>query len=405
MARFVFRATAPGGLVVEGAVRSPSHSQARRLLTESGLTVEQLEGLPWWMSTFQELVQPLKQPSGRELAAFFRQFAVLVQSGIPFTRVLFVLEGGGWSPALEGAARVLSNGVLEGRRLSAMLDCFPQLFPQACRSFVSMGEMSGQLGEALERAALLLERDFRLRHQVRSALAYPAFALAVFLVTGLFSVLFLLPRFAQVFDQANLPMPAPLAILVGLTRVLGSLAGLMLLVQLGALGLVLAWGAVRTDSGRSWLDRKVLRVPWLGALLLHVATARLSQSLASLVQAGVSLEQSLTASQGLAGNTELEERIERVRERLRGGGDLSDSLQRQGFPRPMVSLIRVGEECGQLDRVLSHVARFYEEEVRLSLATLLGLLEPLLVLFMGFAVAAFLVVMMLPMLKLSQALA
>lgn len=399
MARFAFRALDSQGRAFEGLMTGG----APTILTGLGLKVETVVATARWLAPWQDLKRLARGGDSNETAQFLRQLASMVSAGIPLARSSILLGKGRWSPPLLGAIQVMEEALLAGQSLSAVMELFPDFFSRPVISLVRVGETVGQLSESLQRAADLAETDSRRRHQLASALVYPGFILAMFLLLGFVTVVFIFPRFADVLDSMQVSRPWPLDVTLQAARFLGQPAMLLGLVELGAVGGLLLWCWLRLPSGQEWRDRQLMRIPLVRTFLVKVALGRLAYTLSVLTEAGIPLTEGLRASQDMVGNQALRASLERVTDELRQGGSLGPSLAHEKlYPPAFIQMVSVAEESGAYSMALTHLQKFYEQEVDLAVATMLSLIEPIIILTMGTAVGAFLLSMMLPLMALFQ---
>lgn len=399
MPRYAFLARDSQGRALRGLLTGGAPKDLNAL----GLKVESVNATAGWLAPWQDLERQIRGADSYEVAQFLRQFASMVSAGIPLARSAILLARSHWSPALSGAIQVMEEALLAGQSLSAVMELFPDFFSRPVISLVRVGETVGKLAESLQRAADLAESDSRRRRQLGSALVYPGFILLMFLLLGFVTIVFIFPRFADVLDSMQVARPWPLELALQGARFVGQPAVLLGLAELLVVAGILLWSWLRLPSGQEWRDRLLMRIPLLRTLLIKVALGRLAYSLAVLTEAGVPLTEGLKASQDLVGNRALRASLGRVTDQLRKGDSLGSALARERlYPPAFVQMVSMAEESGAYDMALRHLQRFYEQEVDLAMATMLSLIEPIIILIMGTAVGAFLLSMMLPLMALFQ---
>ncbi len=388
MATFRYSARDPSGRVIAGAIQADNEVGVIGRLQEMGYYVTSVEEQRARIS----LGAILRQTRGiglRDLAVFARQFATMINAGLPIVRALSVLEGQTANPKLEQVIATVRTDVQEGVALSEAMTKHPKAFSSLIVSLVRAGEVGGVLDEVLQRVASFLEKDVALRNKIRAAVTYPIAIFAFALGIIFFLVFFILPQFIGFFQGMGLVLPLPTRVLIWSTRTLTHYWYVVLAVIVGGVYFLRAY--LRSPAGQATTDRLKLRVPIFGPLSHKVMIARFSRTFSTMIGSGVPVMQSLEVVGNAVGNVVLKHSIEAVRQSIREGESISLPLQASGlFPPLVVQMVSVGEETGRLDEMLTKVADFYEDEVETTLEQLTSILEPLMILFLG-AIIAFIV--------------
>lgn len=329
-----------------------------------------------------------KRLKSKELTLFTRELATLFSAGLPLDRALKVLLR--VFPE-ESAVYALTERILEqvkgGAQLSAALEAEGGLFPKLYVSMVRAGEASGALESVLERLADYLERVQALRASVMTALIYPAILVVMAIASLLALLTFVVPQFQEMFQSAGKELPLPTQIVMALAAGIRDYGFGILIVGLGGIWLVSKWLA--RPKARYRFHRWLLKLPLLGELLLKLDVARLAQTLATLLEAGVPLLAALGIAKETLSNLVLSEAVAQAGVRLKEGGEMSLALEEAGyFPILVLQMIKLGEETGRLPQMLAKMAEIYAAEVRISVQRLLTLLEPALIVGLGAAIAA-----------------
>jgi type IV pilus assembly protein PilC len=287
--------------------------------------------------------------------------------------------------------------VNQGTAMAAAMRRWPKVFDQLTIAMVEAGEAGGVLDESLKRLAKLLEDNARLQNQIKGALGYPVAVLVIAILVFLGMTIFLIPTFAGIFEDLGAELPLFTQLMVDLSALLRSSASL---VFAGVL-LVGAWMIGRyynTQKGRRVLDKLMLKLPLFGDLIMKTATAQFCRIFSSLTRAGVPILMSLEISSETAGNSIISDAILGSRTLVQEGVLLSTALTRQKvLPDMALSMLSIGEETGEMDRMLSKVADFYEDEVATSVKALTSMLEPAMIVVVGGIVGSILLAMYLPM--------
>ncbi len=335
----------------------------------------------------------------RELAAFTRQFATMVQAGIPLIRSLTVLGQQSDNPLMEKVLAQVRFDVEAGDSLSRSIARHPKVFDHLYCSMVAAGEESGALEEVLRQLAASQERSVVVRQKIRSAMSYPIAVLVM--VSGVVAVMlrFVVPRFATIYDDLGGTLPLPTRLMVSASDVVvNRTLPLLLVIGLVVIG-VRHW--IGTDAGRFRWDSAKLRLPLIGTLIHKTVLARFGRTMAVLTAAGVPVLDTFAIASQTVGNAAVTAALERVREAIQRGEAIGITmLEEPIFPVTLVQLISVGEESGSLDQMFSIIGDTYEEEVAAAVDGFSSLIEPLLMALIGLVVGGMVISLYLPMFKI-----
>jgi type IV pilus assembly protein PilC len=384
MATFKYSARDSSGRVVAGAIEAETEVMVIGKLQEMGFYLTSLEKEAAKVDLRRGL-QRLRRVGLRELTVFARQFATMVNAGLTMVRTLSILEQQTESSKLRQLVGEVRKEVEEGMTLSDAFGKHPETFSALMINMVRAGEVGGVLDDVLNRIAVFFEKDLSLRQKVRAAVTYPA-AIFIFAIgVIMFLVFFILPQFIGFFEGLDLVLPLPTRVLMMFTRIMTGywyiIFGLM-----GLMSYALRM-YVRTPSGRMSFDKIKLRVPIFGPLMRKVTISRFTRTLGTLITSGVPIMQALEVVAKAVENKVVAGAIESVRSSIREGESIAIPMQASGlFPPMVVQMTAVGEETGTLDSMLTKVADFYDAEVETTLAQLTSIIEPLLILFLGFVV-------------------
>jgi type IV pilus assembly protein PilC len=331
-----------------------------------------------------------------DLAVFNRQLATMISSGLPMMRCLSALQQQAGHPTILKAITAIREDVQNGDSLSAAVARHPRTFDQFYVSMIEAGEATGNLDAALFQLADALERSSAIRRKVKSAMTYPVAiaGLATLIVVAM--LVFLVPTFEKIFADLDGQLPLPTRIVIGASRFLtGNVLLVLLLVVLTVVGLRLA---VRTERGRFAWDSAKLRIPVLGPLLLRGAIARFARSLAVLLRSGTMILDALDIASRTVPNAVIRKAVTAMEQDVRNGRSIGACMAEQPiFPSMVVQMVEVGEESGRLDSLLEKVADYYENRVQASVDAITSLIEPALLIFMGFTVGGMVISLYLPM--------
>jgi len=331
----------------------------------------------------------------KEIVHFTRQFATMVNSGLPLVQCLDILSQQTENKFLASSVKEVRADVESGATLADALRNHPKVFSELYVNMVAAGEAGGILDTVLLRLSVFLEKNEALVRKVKGAMIYPAVILSVAVVAITVLLVFVIPTFESMFASVDLALPAPTRLVIWLSDMLQSYWWLML-------GLIVAgvWSIrmyYRTSAGRLALDRLMLRVPILGDLMRKTAVARFTRTLGTLLSSGVSILDGLEITARTAGNRVIHDAVMRSRSSIAGGETIAEPLKQSGVFPPMVTqMINVGEQTGTIDEMLDKIADFYDDEVDTAVEALLAAMEPMLIVFLGVVVGGMIVAMYLP---------
>jgi type IV pilus assembly protein PilC len=333
----------------------------------------------------------------KEKALFASKLSAMVDAGVPIMRSLDLMRRQQKSPLFRRALTAMTEEVNQGGSLGNAMRRWPKVFDSLSIAMVEAGEAGGVLDETLKRLSKLLEENARLQNQIKSALGYPVIVLVVAILVFLGMTMFLIPTFAEIFDQLGAKLPAFTQMMVDFSKLLRSSFSLLLVLLL----VVLAFFFNRyyaSPSGRRSVDGQMLRMPLFGDLLQKTASAQFCRTLSSLSSAGVPIMMALDILTETATNAVVRDAIRGSRTDISEGVPLSTALaSKRVFPEMMVSMLAIGEETGEMDAMLSKVADFYEDEVSTTVKALTAMIEPVMIVIVGVIVGSILIAMYLPM--------
>ncbi|ASC69943.1 Type 4 fimbrial assembly protein PilC [Halomicronema hongdechloris C2206] len=384
-------------------VNAASPNDARTLLRERGLFIQDLREERGFNLDLKDLQTALTTVSVKDKAVFSRQFAALVNAGVGLVRGLGVLAEECPNPKLKQAVQDVNAEVQQGTSLSDSMRKHPHCFDNLYVSLIQAGEVGGVLDEVLNRLAKLLEDLNRLQNQIRSALTYPVTVGILAVVIFIAMTVFLLPTFAEIFEQFDADLPVFTQIMLGISDFLRQPLNWVL-----AAAVIIAAGFLyrryyATPVGRRTMDRFFLKMPLFGDLIQKTATARFCRTFGALSRSGVPILTALEIVRDTAGNQVISDAVEESRKEIQTGGMISLALQKhQVFPIMAIQMISIGEETGELDQMLMKVADFYEDEVEQAVKALTSVIEPLMIIFLGGMVGSILISMYLPMFRIME---
>jgi type IV pilus assembly protein PilC len=332
----------------------------------------------------------------KDLAVFSRQFATMINSGLPLLRTLAILEEQTESPSLKKVVGEMRLDVEKGTSLSAAMGRHEKAFSPLYISMCKAGEASGTLDQVLLRLADTMEREVALRHKVKSAMTYPIVVLVLVVLILAAMLLFVVPTFKDLYANLGGTLPLPTRFLLALSEALRKYFLLFAAAFAGVVWAFRRWK--RTDSGRYKMDKFKIKVPIFGPLFHKTALSRFSRTLGVLSKSGVPILQSLDIVAETVNNEVVARAVRDVQSGVREGETIAGPLMRHDvFPPMVVQMMAVGEETGALDTMLEKIADFYDDEVTAAVESLTSLIEPVMIAVVGGAVGAIVVALYLPL--------
>jgi type IV pilus assembly protein PilC len=335
--------------------------------------------------------------SVKEKALFANKLSALVDAGVPIMRSLDLMRRQQKSALFRRALTAITAEVNQGSSLGSAMRRWPKVFDNLSIAMVEAGEAGGVLDETLKRLAKLLEENARLQNQLKAAMGYPITVLVIAILVFLGMTIFLIPTFAEIFDQLGAELPVFTQMMINLSKLLRSTFSIFLVG-----GIILAIYAFTrynaTPVGRRQVDGTLLKLPLFGDLLQKTASAQFCRTMSSLSKAGVPIMMSLEILHDTTNNAVVGDAIRTSRKDISEGVPLSTALAlKRVFPEMMVSMLAIGEETGEMDIMLSKVADFYEDEVSTAVKTITSLIEPVMIVLVGGIVGSILLAMYMPM--------
>jgi len=339
-----------------------------------------------------------------DLSIFSRQLATLIDSGIPLVQSLAIL-------ADQVENRYLSKVILEtkqeierGKAFCDALSLHPNVFSSFYINMTRAGEVSGALSDILERIASYFEKASSLRKKVRSSLMYPAAVVTIAILITAFLLIKVVPTFKGIFELLGGALPLPTRILIGISdlfkRYFLILMGILILFSF------LFRKYLNTEKGRYNFDKRLLKLPIFGQLLLKFAIAKFTRTLSVLIKSGVPILDSLEIVSSTVGNKVIEESIRNCRTAVGEGESIASPLaESRVFPVMVVRMISVGERTGQLGNMLSKITQFYDDEVDSAVSGLTSMIEPVIIVFLGIVIGGIVISLFLPIFKITQLIA
>ncbi|HEX8395670.1 MAG TPA: type II secretion system F family protein [Longimicrobium sp.] len=337
----------------------------------------------------------------REVVIFTRQFATMINSGLPLVQSLTILSEQTENKVFSKIIAAVLNDIQSGMTLADSMRKHPKIFTELYTNMVAAGEAGGILDTILLRLAVFLEKNDALVRKIKGAMTYPLVMLSVVILATTILLWKVVPVFATIFQEAGLELPAPTRVVLALSHFLQNYI-FFLIVGI----VVLAWGVMqyyKTENGQLVLDKAMLRMPVLGDMMRKSAVSRFTRTLGTLISSGVSILEGLQITAKTSGNRVIHDAVMASRASIAGGATISEPLKASGvFPPMVVQMINVGEQTGGLDDMLSKIADFYDDEVDAAVSALTSILEPIMIVVMGVVIGGMVVAMYMPMFDMIQ---
>jgi type IV pilus assembly protein PilC len=397
MASYAYTAINATGSELTGEITAPDLSAAREALRLRGLLATELSAQD---AGGKSQALAVKKVKAKSLQVFSRQFATMIEAGLNVVTALVILEEQTEDRKLAMVIAELRVDVEGGLLLSEAMARHPRVFSRLYIAMVEAGEAAGILDVVLDRVAYQIEKETKIKRRVKGAMMYPLMVMAFATLVLIGMLLFLVPIFVGIFAQLGGDLPMLTKIVVTASDFLR--ARWYIVFPVAGLGIYLLMRLKKTEKGRRIWDKMRVRAPMgIGKVIIKIGMARFSRTLSTLVAAGVDIIRSLEITANTAGNSLIEDATVVVKERVTQGVPIAVPLAEAAIFPPMVShMVRVGEETGELEKMLEKIADFYEDEVDAAIASLTSIIEPLMMIAVGCVVGVIIISMYLPMFKL-----
>jgi type IV pilus assembly protein PilC len=380
-----------------GRLKTDSEVSLRVLLRKDGIVLT--KATEQQATKRAENYNPRKKIKALAVVLFTRQLSTMITSGLPLVQSLDILSNQIEDKNLKGIVREVKEKIEGGSRFADALMDYPKCFDELYVNLVVAGEEGGMLDTVLLRLATYMEKIEKLKKKIKSAMIYPLSIITVAIGVVMVLLIFVIPVFETMFKDMGAELPAPTQIVINLSRFVKSNIVYMICAVIVFVFLFRRY--YRTDNGRRYIDRLLLKAPVFGVLALKSSVARVTRTLATLLSSGVAILESLVIVARVAKNKIIEDALIVARSRISEGRSMSEPLQDSGiFPPMVVQMVQVGESTGALDNMLNKIADFYEEDVDNLVTNLTSLMEPMIMMFLGVILGGLIIAMYLPIFKL-----
>ena len=394
---FTYRVKSEMGKITEGEMRAESAEALKTLLKEKGYTPYDVQEKKWAIDL--KFLNP--RIGVKDLSMFCRQFTIILQAGVPIATALDVLRNQSTNPTLRKVLNDIYEGMQKGISLSNCMKQHKKVFPELLINMVEAGEISGQLEAVFSRMADTYEKETKLNRKIKASLTYPIIVSIVATLVIAVLMIKVVPDFVQILDDFNVDLPPITVMLIWVSDFL--VDNLFRIVAVIVAVYFAMKSVMKTRDGKYFFHNLLLKIPVIGSLTVKIVTARFARTLSVLLASGVLLIQSMEVVQKIIGNTVVKGKIEAVTEDIKKGKGLYAPLHKTNFFPPMVtSMVRIGEESGELDFSLDKCADFYDDEVETGLQQATSLIEPIVMIGMAIIVGFIVLSILLPMLSIYE---
>ena len=400
MPKFAWEAKTKTGAAQKGVIDAPDAASVELQLKKNGLigiTVKaESKGLSFKLPSFGG-----GNIDTKDLVIFPRQFATMIDSGLPLVQCLDILSSQQEKPVFKEILLKVKESVESGSTFADALAKHPKAFDELYVNLVAAGEIGGILDTILNRLAAYIEKAMKLKKQIKGAMVYPTTIMSIAVIVVGVILVFVIPTFSKMFTEMGGELPMPTQFVIGLSNFIKNYIIVIIALCFGISTAIKKYYA--TAAGRKNIDRWALKAPIAGPLIRKVSVAKFTRTLGTMISSGVPIMDGLEIVAKTAGNKIVEEAIYGVRQAISEGKTMAEPLQACGiFPPMVVQMISVGEATGAMDAMLNKIADFYDDEVDDAVSAMTAMMEPLLMVFLGTVVGGLVVAMYLPIFKMAS---
>jgi type II secretory pathway component PulF len=398
MPRFTYKARDHAGKAIAGTLEAANLEIAGAHLLQQGylpVAISETGEADSLSLDLSDLLKRFHKVGLEDLIFFSQQLSTLYKAGLPLLTGLDSLREQAENQRLKEILEVICRQIREGATLFESLSRYPDAFPPIYVNMVRAGETSGLLGECIDRFVTLANRELRTRQRVKEATRYPKIVILSVLVAFAVLLIFVIPRFVEVFRQFNTPLPLPTRIMIGANAIFHGYWYVVICVLIGIPIFMRRY--LRTPKGKQSWDRIKNGIPVFGPLFIKVALSRFAYTFVMLNRSGIPILQTLEITSSTIDNTPISQSVDEIGRKIRDGKSMTEAMKESGNFTPMViQMVSVGESSGTLDEMLSRVTEYYDIEVDNSIKKMATYIEPTLTLFLGMVVLFLALAVFLP---------
>lgn len=397
-----YKVTNQNGQVEEGTIDAPTIDIAISSLQRRGFIIVYINPIEK-KSFLQKNIGVFSRVSLKDIVVLSRQIATLFEANVSVLATFKLLSSESQNPLLRDHLREITDDIQGGIRISEAMAKHPKIFSAFYVNMIRAGEESGNLPQTLNYLADYLERSYELIQKAKNALIYPIFVVIVFIIVMILMLVLVIPQLSSILLEAGQDLPIYTRIVIGISDFFVSY-GLALLVLI-IIGSFFMWRYLLTRRGRVNFDRLKLSIPYIGDLYRKLYLARISDNIDTMLASGIPMVKTLEITGEVVGNEVYKDVLLSSAQAIRDGNSVTEAFgAHPEMPRIMTQMTKIGEETGKLGYVLKTIARFYKREVDAAVDTLVGLIEPLLIVFLGLGVGVMLASVLVPMYNITTAI-
>jgi type IV pilus assembly protein PilC len=400
MPLYTYRVKNESGKIFTGEAKVERESDLSAMLIERGYAVVEIKE----KNAFTDISQIKifqKRVTIKDLSIFSRQFAIILEAGIPIAACLDILKEQTTNVTLKRVVTDIGDDIKKGISLSASMKKQNDIFPGLFITMVEAGEVSGQLDKVFNRLAEQMEKQYKLNQKIKSAMTYPIIVISIAVIVVIILMAFVVPSFTSALGDFGVEMPLPTKILIAVSNFFKAFWWAMFIAIGGLVFFLRSYS--KTKNGKRFIGNLAIKLPVIKIVVKNTITARFTRTLGTLIASGVMLIQSMEVVQNVIGNAAIAEAFDEVVAEIKKGRGLSQPLASMKFFPPMVmSMIKVGEESGDLDFSLNKCADFYDEEVEVSMKMLTDFINPAIIMVLAVLVGFIVLSVLYPMLSIYQ---
>ena len=384
---------------VSGKISAESQTAGLEELRKRQLTIisiQEVKGSGGGQKAFQR-----KKVKVDDVVLFSRQLATMIEAGIPIIQALEALQEQADQPAFRKVIGQVKEEIQHGSTLANAFSKHPQVFDMLFVNMVRVGETGGVLNEVLDRISTYMEKILKLKRKIQSALTYPAVVVTMAIIITTILIVKVVPTFAEIYSSFGEKLPPMTQLLIFISDIIRKYLLWIIFAIFVLVTAVVRWH--KTYRGARVIDGAVLKLPIFGELIRKVILSRFSRTLATLVQSGVPILESLEIVQRTVGNTVVADVVDDVREHVREGESIATPLEKTDvFPKMVTRMISIGEKSGEIEKMLLKVAEFYDDQVDRAVEGLTSIIEPVIIGFLGIVIGFIVIALFMPIMNITQ---
>lgn len=383
--KFNFTAKNNAGEMKKGVIDAASYDAAMATLRKNELFPISVIQEEKKSELEKAVLKYYERVTAKELVVFFRQLSILIEARVPIVSSLTAINEQSTNKYFNKVLSDMVNDIEDGLPFSKSMEKHPDVFSALSINLIKAGEASGNLKKSVEYVADNIEKNYTLTSRIKSAMTYPAIVLVVFFIIGFITITFILPKLTLMIKELNADIPWYTRMVIVVGDFMSVYWWAVAIIIIGFIGGILYY--VKTPDGKKEWDKVKINLPLVGVLFRYVYISRFSENLAVLLTSGIPIARALTIVSSVIGNMNYEAIVLKAAETVKMGGSISDVLKRDALIPPVVShMVKIGEETGQMDAVLQHIAKFYDQETDMMTKNLSSIIEPVLMIIIGIGV-------------------